>query len=330
MTIKNKKIFMTGGAGFIGTALISRLIEDNEIVIYDTLQRNALKETNLLNHPNLTLIQGSVLEGEKVKEAIDDSNVIIHLAAIAGIDTVIKSPTMTMKVNMIGTYNVLEASMTLDNVERFIDFSTSEVYGSYAYKLGEGDSTTMGAVGEARWTYAISKLAGEHLAHSYYKEFGLPVVSVRPFNVYGPRQVGEGAIHVFITRALKSDDIQIHGDGDQIRSWCYVDDIVDGILLCLDKKEAIGNVFNIGNPRGTITILSLAQKIVDICKSKSKIVFVPKTYVDVELRIPDIEKAKKILRYEPKVDLDEGLKKTIDWYKEKLKLKTKREKVHEL
>jgi len=318
MTIKNKKIFMTGGAGFIGTALISRLIEANEIVVYDTLQRNALKETNLLNHPNLTLIQGSVLDGEKVKEAIDDSNVIIHLAAIAGIDTVIKSPTMTMKVNMIGTYNVLEAAMTLDNVERFIDFSTSEVYGSYAYKLGEGDSTTMGAVGEARWTYAISKLAGEHLAHSYYKEFGLPVVSLRPFNIYGPGQVGEGAIHVFVTRALKDEDIQIHGDGDQIRSWCYVDDIVDATLLSLKKKEAIGEVLNIGNPRGTITILSLAQKIVSLCESKSRIVFVPKPYIDVELRIPSIEKAKKVLGYRPKIDLQEGLKRTINWYKMKL------------
>ena len=315
MSLKNKKIFMTGGAGFIGTTLVSRLIEDNEIVVYDTLQRNALKETNFLNHPNLTLIQGNVLDGEKLKEVIGGSNVVIHLAAIAGIDTVIKSPTMTMKVNMLGTYNVLEAAMTLDNVERFIDFSTSEVYGSYAYKLGEGDTTTMGAVGEARWTYAISKLAGEHLAHSYYKEVGLPVASLRPFNIYGPMQVGEGAIHIFITRVLKNEDIPIHGDGDQIRSWCYVDDITDGILLCLEKREAIGHVFNIGNPKGTITILSLAQKILDICESKSKIVFVPKTYVDVELRIPDIEKAKKILGYVPKIDLDEGIKRTIDWYR---------------
>ena len=319
MPIENKKIFMTGGTGFIGTALITRLIEDNEIVVYDTLQRNALKETNLLNHPNLTLVQGNVLDGEKIKEAIDDSNIVIHLAAIAGIDTVIKSPTTTMKVNMIGTYDVLEAAMTLDNIERFVNFSTSEVYGSYAYKLGEGDSTTMGAVGEARWTYAISKLAGEHLAHSYYKEFGLPVVSLRPFNIYGPGQVGEGAIHVFVTRALKNEDIQIHGEGDQIRSWCYIDDIVDAILLCLKKKEAIGEVFNIGNPRGTITILSLAQKIVNLCESKSKIVFVPKLYADVELRIPSIEKAEKVLGYRPKIDLDEGLKRTIEWYKMKLR-----------
>lgn len=319
MSLKNKKIFLTGGAGFIGTSLISRLINDNEIVVYDTYQRNAIQYAEFSKHPNLTLIQGDVLDGDKLKDAIKDSNIIIHLAAIAGIDTVVKSPTTTMKVNMIGTYNVLEAIMTLDEVERFVDFSTSEVYGSYAYKLQERDTTSMGAVGEARWTYAISKLAGEHLSFGYYLEFGIPMVSIRPFNIYGPRQVGEGAIHIFITRALKNEDVNIHGDGDQIRSWCYISDIVDGTLQTLEKKEAIGHVFNIGNPRGTVTILSLAEKIVTKSESKSKIKFVPKNYVDVELRIPDIEKAKKILGYNPKIDLDEGLQRTIDWYRAKLK-----------
>ncbi len=321
MKLKNKKIFITGGAGFIGTRLITELIEDNEIVVYDTLQRNALKDTNFLNHHNLTLVQGDVLDKEKVKNSITGSNIVVHLAAIAGIDTVIKSPTTTMKVNMIGTYNVLDAAMALNNVERFFDFSTSEVYGTYSYKLGEGDTTTMGAVGEARWTYAVSKLSGEHLAHSYYKEFGLPVISIRPFNIYGPGQVGEGAIHVFVTRALKNEDVQIHGDGDQIRSWCYVDDIIDAILLCLEKKEAIGEVFNIGNPRGTVTINTLAEKIVQMSDSKSKIIHIPKNYVDVDIRIPSIEKAKRILGYKPNINLNEGLKRTIEWYKQKLNLK---------
>jgi len=175
---------MTGGAGFIGTALIRRLIDDNKIVVYDTLHRNALGKAGLLKHPNITLIRGDVLDEEKLKKSIKKSDVVLHLAAIAGIDTVIKSPTTTMQVNMIGTCNVLKAAMALNKVERFIDFSTSEVYGSYAYKLEEHDDTKMGAVGEARWTYAISKLAGEHLAHSYYKEFGLPAISIRPFNIY--------------------------------------------------------------------------------------------------------------------------------------------------
>lgn len=319
MTIKNRRIFLTGGAGFIGSALISRLLEDNEIIVYDTFQRDSIKDKNYVNHPNLRLIKADILDKNKVKESIKGSNIVIHLAAIAGIDTVVKSPTKTMIVNMIGTYNALAASSSLDDLDRFMDFSTSEVYGSYAYKIDEGDTTSMGAIGESRWTYAISKLAVEHLAHMYNKEFNMPVVSIRPFNIYGPGQVGEGAIHVFVTNSIGNKDIQIHGDGDQIRSWCYIDDIIDAIILSLEKKEAIGEVFNIGNPKGTTTILSLAEKVVDLCKSKSKIYFVPKPYVDIELRIPDIIKAKKILGYEPKVNLDEGLKKTIKWYKSRMK-----------
>jgi len=313
MSLKNKKIFMTGGAGFIGTALINRLIEHNEIIVYDTLQRDALKETNLLNHPNLTLIQGNVLDKEKLKEAIGGSNVVIHLAAIAGIDTVIKSPTMTMKVNMIGTYNVLEAAMTLDNIERFVNFSTSEVYGPYVYKANEESMTTQGQVGEARWSYAVSKLASEHLSFAYYSEFGLPVVSVRPFNIYGPGQVGESAMHVFIDNAVKNKDLIIYGDGSVIRAWCYIDDFVDAILLILNNNRSIGNVFNIGNPKGTITVNQLAEKIIRLSNSKSRILYKERDYADVELRVPSIKKAQELLGYEPKVGLDEGIKKTIEW-----------------
>lgn len=312
--IKDKKIFVTGGAGFIGTSLIKRLINDNEIVIYDNFHRNSLKNTNLEKHPNIKTIKGDVLDFEKLRNSIKGADIVIHMAAIAGIDTVIKSPVTTMKVNMIGTSNVLEATMTLNKIERFIDFSTSEVFGSYAYKSEEKDSTNLQPVGEARWVYATSKLAGEHLAHSYHKEFGLPTISVRPFNIYGPGQVGEGAIHVFIKRAINNQTIKIHGDGDQIRSWCYIDDMVDAILLCLTKDEAIGEVFNIGNPRGTMTVLSLAEKIKYLANSKSKIVYVSKNYIDVELRVPGIEKARKILGFEPRVDLDEGIRRTIEWY----------------
>lgn len=314
MQIKNKKVFLTGGAGFIGTKIVERLIQDNEIIIYDNLKRNSLQYTNLRDHPNLTLIEGDVLDLDKVKQSIKGSNIVVHLAAVAGIDTVIKSPTYTMKVNYIGTSNLLEAAKGLKELNRFLDFSTSEVYGSYSYQMSEDSSTNTGSVGTARWTYAISKLAAEHLSHSYYSEFGLPITSIRPFNIYGPGQVGEGAIHNFIKKAISGDDLLIHGDGDQIRSWCYVDDIVDGILLCLENKSAIGEIFNMGNPRATITILSLAEKVVDILHSDSKIKHVPKTYVDVELRIPDIKKAKDILGYSPRIDLNEGIKRTGMWY----------------
>jgi nucleoside-diphosphate-sugar epimerase len=306
---------LTGGAGFIGTALARQLVEHNRVVVLDNGHRNSMKDSGLLSHPNLELIHGDVLDADAVRGAIDGCQMVVHLAAIAGVDTVLKMPVTTMKVAIIGTYNALEAAVAAPGIERFIDFSTSEVFGSYAYKVREGDITSLGAVGEARWTYAVSKLASEHMAHNYHKQYGLPALSVRPFNIYGPGQVGEGAIHRFIVQALNGEAITIHNDGSQIRAWCYVDDMVDGILACLERPAAVGQSFNIGNPRSVVTIYNLAQSIVRLSGSRSEIKFVPWNNADVELRIPNIDKARELLGYEPRVDLEEGLARTIDWYR---------------
>jgi nucleoside-diphosphate-sugar epimerase len=316
--IEDKKIFITGGAGFIGSSLIGRLVNSNQIVIYDNLSRNSLKNTIYRDHRNIKLIEGDILDYDKLLSSMKGAMIIIHLAAIAGIDTVIKSPLKTINVNLLGTLNVLNAAATLDSIERVLDFSTSEVFGSYAFRSEENDTTALGAVGNARWTYAVSKLAAEHLAYSYYSEKKMPVLSIRPFNIYGPGQVGEGAIHHFIVNALTNQDLIIHGDGDQIRSWCYIDDFINGVLLSIVKPEAIGQCFNIGNPRGTITIHGLALAVLKATYSKSKIVYMKKDHADVELRIPNIDKAKKILGYQAKIDLEEGLKKTANWYYEQI------------
>jgi len=316
--IYNKRILVTGGAGFIGTALARWLLEHNEVVVYDNNHRNSLKESGLMNHPNLQVIQGDILDADGVEKAMQSCQIVLHLAAIAGVDTVLKMPVTTMKVNIIGTYNVLEAAIKQPRIERLIDFSTSEVFGTYAYKVREGDVTTLGAVGEARWTYAVSKLATEHMAHNYYKQYGLPAISIRPFNIYGPGQVGEGAIHTFVSRALQGEDLEIHNDGSQIRAWCYVEDIVHGILLCLEKSEAVGHAFNIGNPRSVCTISELARQIVRLSSSRSRVNFVDWPYPDVELRIPNIDKARHLLGYGPKVDLEEGLLRTIEWYRRRM------------
>ena len=321
MNIKNKRILLTGGAGFIGSTVTQKLYKNNEILIYDNFSRDSLKYKNIKSS-NLTIVDGDVLEFEKLKKACEDfkPQIVIHLAAIAGIDTVILNPIHTLEVNIVGTFNLMKAlEKHSSKLQRVLEFSTSEVLGAYAYKSTEKSSTNFAPVGEARWTYSISKVAGEHLAHSYYKVKGYPTVTVRPFNIYGPGQVGEGAIQIFIKNAVQNKDIQIHGDGDQIRSWCYIDDMLDGIEACLTKKKAVGEIFNIGNPKGTITISSLAEKIVSICKTKSKIVYIPKNYVDVELRIPSIIKAQELLGFKPKVDLNEGIKRTYEWYKKNLK-----------
>ncbi|MBU1259545.1 MAG: NAD-dependent epimerase/dehydratase family protein [Planctomycetes bacterium] len=315
MIIKNRKIFITGGAGFIGSTLIERLIKDNNIVVYDNFRRDSLAGKSYKNHPNLKIINGDVLDYSSLKEAMTGADIVVHCAAIAGIDTVIKKPTETMRVNMIGTANVLEAAQELSRLDRLVDFSTSEVFGQSAFRAEEMQTTHIGAVGEARWTYAVSKLAGEHLAAAYYHEFQMPVVSVRPFNVYGPGQVGEGALRAFIQLAIKNEQIQIHGDGNQIRAWCYIDDFIDGLILAITHPKAVGESFNIGNARAVVTIFGLAQTVVRVLNSKSKIVFVNKNYADVELRVPSVAKAKKLIGFEAKIDMEEGILKTAEFYK---------------
>ncbi len=316
--IQDAHIFITGGAGFIGSSLAERLAAKNKVTIYDNMHRDALTGTPLMEHPNVTLVKGDVLDKAAMAEASKDSDVFVHMASIAGVDTVMKNPTLTMRVSLIGTINALEVAFEQGKCKRFVDFSTSEVFGRYAYKVSEGDVTSLGAVGEARWTYAVSKLATEHLALSYHKQYELPTVSIRPFNIYGPRQVGEGAVHHFITRALRNETLTIHGDGAQIRSWCYIDDIVDGVLETLDKDEAVGNAFNIGNPRSTLTIHHLARQIVRLASSGSPLEFQKIDRTDVELRIPNIDKARGLLGFEPKVNLEEGLLRTIYWYRNRL------------
>jgi UDP-glucose 4-epimerase len=316
--IRNKTIYITGGAGFIGSTLIGKLVEKNRIIVFDNLARNSLKDKPFCHHPNLTLIEGDVLDYDSVSCSMDGADIVVHCAAIAGIDTVIKKPVSTMRVNMLGSANVLEAASRLSHCERVVCFSTSEVFGQQAFRSSETDNTVMGKVGEARWTYAVSKLAEEHLAIAYYKEQNLPTTVVRPFNIYGPGQVGEGALRTFIKQALVNEQIKIHGDGTQIRAWCYVDDMIDGVMLAMTHPKAIGESFNIGNQRAVTTIYGLANTVVRVLNSKSKIVFVRKDYVDVELRVPAVIKAHELLGFEAKVDLDEGIRLTAEYYREHL------------
>jgi UDP-glucose 4-epimerase len=316
VALEGKRILITGGAGFIGTTLARRLVDRNEIVALDNLHRDALSASDLLEHPNLTFVQGDVLDAESLGAHANGVTHIVHCAGIAGVDTVLESPVRTMRVNVIGTYNVLEAGLaTKDTLERLVDFSTSEVFGSQAFRVAETSHAVTGSVGEARWTYAVSKLAGEHMAHAYNAELGLPTTSVRPFNVYGPEQMGGGAIRAFIEAALAGQDLTIHGDGSQIRAWCYVDDMVEGTLLALEHPNAVGESFNIGNARSAVTIYDLAQRIKRATEATGEIVFRPLHYTDVELRIPNVDKARNLLGFESQVELDEGLARTVAWYR---------------
>ena len=308
--MRSAKILITGGAGFIGSALAKVLRKDNEIVIFDNFSRGYPVEQE-----NTKLIQGNVTQLHDCDVGTAFTH-IIHAASIAGVDTVLKNPETTMNVALLGTKAVLDFAMGCQNIKRVLNFSTSEVFGQYAYKVAETDTTTIGAIGEARWTYAISKLAAEHWAYVTGKERGLPVVSVRPFNIFGPGQVGEGAIHHFIRAAIQDKPLLVNNGGSQIRSWCFIDDMVHGASMCLRDKKAIGHSFNIGNPRNTLTIYALAKQIISLAKSKSVIknIFKP-GHTDIEIRIPDINKATTRIGFYPTVDLEEGLLETIEWYR---------------
>lgn len=316
--ISNETIFITGGAGFIGATLAGRLIESNKIVVFDNFARDSLKTTGLMGHKNLTVINGDIRDLAAVTSAVlaAQPDRIVHCAAIAGIDTVVKSPTTTLEVNIVGTANIFQAARKLGSLKRILSFSTSEIFGSQAFQTTELSSAVIGAVGEARWTYAVSKLVGEHMALAHFQEFDMPAVVVRPFNVYGPGQVGEGALSTFIKRAIRNEEIQVHGDGSQIRAWCYVDDMVRALLLALDHPAAIGQTFNIGNARAVITIYGLANTVIRVLGSTSKVSFVRKDYADIELRVPNINKARDLLDFEAQVDLDEGVLRTAEYFRQ--------------
>ena len=317
--LTGQRIFITGGAGFIGSTLCGKLLDANQVTVFDNLTRDSLKTKPFRDHPNLRVISGDILDTEALKQACVEANPthFVHCAAIAGIDTVIKSPVNTLRVNMLGTANALAAAHVLEGLQRMVCFSTSEVFGQQAFQSAEDTQAVIGSTGVARWTYAVSKLSGEHLAIAYHDEYKLPTVVLRPFNVYGPGQIGEGALSTFIKRALNNEVIEIHGDGTQIRAWCFVEDMVRAVLIALEHPKAVGETFNIGNKRAVTTIYGLANTVIRVLNSSSDVKFVRRDYADIELRVPNVQKAEALLGYVAKVDLEAGIARTAVAYAQK-------------
>jgi nucleoside-diphosphate-sugar epimerase len=314
--ISGSKVFISGGAGFIGTHLASRLADRNAVVLFDNLHNSAGNKAPVLRHRNVRLAAGDVRDIAAIRAALDpDVEYVVHAAAIAGVDTVIADPLRVLEVNVKGTFNVAEAAQALRGLKRFVDFSTSEVFGDHAYDVAEREIRPILTVGEARWTYAMSKLVGEFVVHAHSVQGRMPAVTLRPFNVYGPNQAGVGAVHNFVRRALAGDALVVHGEGAQIRAWCYVEDFVDGALAAMSSEAAIGRTYNIGDPRSTVTVLALARMIAALAGSFSPIVLRPVDYPDIGVRVPNIAAARRDLGYEPRVELEEGLRRTIDWYR---------------
>jgi len=313
------RILITGGAGFIGTTLAERLVDNNKVVLLDTnFDHNAFAFSRLKNHKNIEMANIDILDASKIRQITKDVQIVVHMAARLGVHEVIHNASYTLDVNYIGTSNLLKAVSLNSSCKRFIFFSTSEIFGSSAFNVVENGSSILHSIQDARWCYCLSKLAAEHLAFSYFREKDLPVVVIRPFNIFGPRRIGENVTRKFILNALQNKDLTVYGDGTQIRAWCYIDDFCDAVLKSIEVEDAIGEAFNIGNPNNTVTAYELAKKVIRLCNSQSRIVFEKPDFIDVDIRVPSIAKARKILGFVPKIDLDEGLSRTIEWFKEHL------------
>lgn len=302
-------VLITGGAGFIGASLAKRLGGRCRVTLLDNLHRNAIGAVLGAEAERFQLINADVTDYASVLTALEQikPQFVVHAAGVAGIDSVGRAPVRTIEVNMLGTANILRACLAVGGMERVVTFSTSEIFGSAALQPDETTPAIIGAVGEPRWVYAVSKLAAEHLTFAYNRQHGMPTVTLRPFNVYGPGQVGEGALREFIRRALVGATIELHNDGSQIRSWCYVDDMVDAVVQAMERPEAIGKAFNVGNPRATETMFGLARTVKRLLNSSSDIKSVRRDQADIALRIPDIAWTRKYLGFEPKVELEEGI-----------------------
>ncbi len=316
------KVFVTGGAGFIGSHLTERLIAEGHTVhIFDNLHRNAIKYSDILTHPNVTFTQGDILDKESLKNAMSGAEMVFHMAAIAGVSNYYNFPAKTLKVNLIGTYNVLEC-MTELNIKRIFDMSTSETFGTDAVEVDEESYQRIGPPQDKRWCYAGSKIGGEQLIFRYAEEYRWSATVIRPFNVYGPRQIGEGAIANFCKNILEKNNLRIEGSGMAIRSWCYITDFVDALMAVFNKPHDGPECFNVGNPWAVATTVSLGEEVLrasetlEGIKPVSRIDFVPMDFTEIRVRYPKINKLRDWFGWQPKVNLAEGVYNTLKWYKE--------------
>lgn len=241
---------------------------------------------------------------------------VVHMAAVLGVGKVCSAARDTLETNYVGTSRLLQALESNPRLTRFVYFSTSEVFGVNSYRVGEDAPPVIGPIAEARWSYAMGKLAGEHLVQSYFRESKMPTVIVRPFNIFGPRRTGDYALLRFIVNALARKPLIIHGDGSQIRSWCFVADFCDAVVAMLERPEAIGEDFNIGNAANAITVKDLAKRVVDIAASNSELICVQNPFPDIQIRVPSLDKAERLLGYTPRFELDPALAITIEWCNE--------------
>jgi UDP-glucose 4-epimerase len=309
-----RKIVITGGAGFIGTHLAERLLPTSRLVLFDNLRRNSLDSApSLRQSPDVELVQGDIMDKPALCRAMDGAEAVFHLAAIAGVSSYYNEPLDTLKVNLFGAVNVIEAAVQA-KITHLVAFSTSEVFGSDALWVDETQPYCIGNASDKRWVYATSKMAVEQFVRRYGEAHGMTYTIIRPFNIYGGRQTGEGAISNFCRAALRKTPLLVYGDGSPLRAWCYIADFVDVVATLPGRPEAVNQDFNIGNPAEVVTTLALARAVAAMVPG-SRVELRKSDRAEVKARVPAIAKARRMLGFEPKVGLEEGLTKTLEWFK---------------
>jgi len=314
------RILITGGAGFIGSHLSEALLKKgNQVTIIDDLSTGRMENIeHLKNQPNFHFAIETITNETVMDRLVSECDAIYHLAAAVGVELIVNQPVEVIERNVMGTDCVLTIANRYQ--KKVFIASTSEIYGkSESVPFKEDDDRLLGPTTKSRWSYSSSKAIDEFLGLAYWKERGLPVIIGRFFNTIGPRQTGQYGMVVprFVKQALKGESITIYGDGNQSRCFSDVIDVVGAAIRLLDHSDAVGEIFNIGGDR-EITINDLAQKIISLTKSSSKVVYISYDqayeagFEDMRRRVPDLTKIKKLIGYSPKVDLNNTLGKIIE------------------
>ena len=319
------KVLITGGAGFIGSHLADRCIAGGDsVVALDDLSTGRLENiAHLLGHKQFQFVEGSIMDARLVERLVCECDEIYHMAAAIGMRLVVGTPLQTFKTNVHGSEVVLSAAAA--HGRRVLLASTSEVYGLNEHRpTREDELSVLGLTTKARWTYAYSKAAAEVLAMAYHHDQNLQVTLVRLFNTVGTRQTGRYGmvIPTFVQQALDGRPLTVHGDGSQTRCFGDVNEIVDALTMLMHHPLSVGQLFNVGNHR-EISILDLAQRVIQLTESSSPIVFVPHDHVygagfdEIQRRVPNIAKARTLIGFDPKTRIDTILENVIAERKQK-------------
>jgi UDP-glucose 4-epimerase len=316
------RYLITGGAGFVGSHLAERLLnDDHTVVIIDDLSTGSIRNIqHLKGRANFEYVIDSIFNRSVLAELIDDCDLVFHLGAAVGVKLIVESPVRTIETNVRGSEGVLE--LANKKKKKVVVTSTSEVYGkSSKIPFNEDDDLVMGPTVKGRWSYACSKAIDEFLALAYWREFKLPTVVVRLFNTIGPRQSGHYGMVVprFIGQALRGENLTVYGSGKQSRCFTYVSDVVEWLVRLASSDEANGQVFNMGNPE-EVSISDLAFKIIELTGANVGIDHIPyekayeQGFEDMERRVPDIRKVEAATGYSPRIHLEQSLRLTRDWF----------------